>query len=184
MTPIALPNSLQLAAKRCVAIATDCFVHIFRARSSGAYLAPATARAVCDGPSHVALGAGVSVKWTTRSIEVDADGRLQLHAGIPVYASISHSQEFVAAIAAGEPVGVDLECRRRKWDPDAAAAMLELSVDAGTPEAVLARLGDGRSATESRARRKSTGLGVPLAGLSYLPSPGSRARRLPACSTR
>lgn len=70
-------------------------------------------------------------------IEVDAEGRLQLHAGVPVYASISHSQDFVAAIAAGEPVGVDLECTRPK-DPSAAAAMLELSsADADTPDAVL-----------------------------------------------
>ena len=71
-------------------------------------------------------------------VEVDDEGRLQLHAGVTVYASISHSQDFVAAIAAGEPVGVDLECIRPKLDPDAAASMLELSsVDADTPDAVL-----------------------------------------------
>ncbi|HWL74625.1 MAG TPA: hypothetical protein VNQ74_12190, partial [Burkholderiaceae bacterium] len=71
-------------------------------------------------------------------VDVDADGRVQLHAQPPVYASISHSQEFVAAIAAGEPVGVDLECIPPKSAPSESAAMLELPlVDADTPEAVL-----------------------------------------------
>ena len=113
-------------------------------------------------------------------IEVDAEGRLQLHAGVPVYASISHSQDFVAAIAAGEPIGVDLECTRPKWDPDAAASMLELSyVDADTPDAVLrawvtaeARLKAGPGASPQVWLSRWEGCQLAVAGIPSPPLTG------------
>ena len=112
-------------------------------------------------------------------IEIDAEGRLQLHAGVPVYASLSHSQDFVAAIAAGEPIGVDLECRHPKWDPDAAAAVLELSADADMPDAVLrawvtaeARLKAGPSASPQVWLSRWEGCQLAVAGIASPPLTG------------
>jgi len=112
-------------------------------------------------------------------VEVDAEGRLHLHAGVAVYASISHSQEFVATIAASEPVGVDLESKTRKWDPDAAAAMLELSVDADTPDALLrawvtaeARLKAGPGASPHVWLSRWEGCQLAVAGIQKPPLTG------------
>lgn len=112
-------------------------------------------------------------------IEVDAEGRLQLHAGVSVYASLSHSQDFVAAIAAGEPVGVDLECIRRKWHPDEAAALLELAVDTDAPDAVLrawvraeARLKAGPGARPQVWLSRWEGCQLAVAGISSPPLTG------------
>jgi hypothetical protein len=89
-------------------------------------------------------------------IEVDAEGRLQvLHAHATVYASIAHSEDWVAVIVAGDPVGVDLESIVHRRDLAAAAAMLDLtSAEAATPNAVLrawvtaeARLKAGQNAS-------------------------------------
>jgi hypothetical protein len=72
------------------------------------------------------------------TIEVDTEGRLLLQASVPVYASITHSADFVAAIVAGAPIGVDLESMRHERDLSAAAAMLGLSSDSSAePGAVL-----------------------------------------------
>ncbi len=56
------------------------------------------------------------------TIEVDADGRLQLQASVLVYASIAHSANTVAVIVSGDPIGVDLESIRPGRDVHAAAA--------------------------------------------------------------
>ena len=113
-------------------------------------------------------------------VDVDAAGRLQLHAEPPVYASISHSQEFVAAIAAGYPVGVDLECISPKWDPGEAGRMLELSsADADTPDAVLrawvtaeARLKAGLKASPQVWLSSWQGCQLAVAGISKPPLTG------------
>jgi phosphopantetheinyl transferase len=88
-------------------------------------------------------------------IEVDAEGRLQVHASAAVYASIAHSEDAVAVIVAGDPVGVDVESISHRRDLKAAAAMLDLSAaEAATPDAVLrawvtaeARLKAGQNAS-------------------------------------
>ena len=71
------------------------------------------------------------------TIEVNHEGRLLLHAGVPVYASIAHSADSVAAIVSGGPIGVDLESTHRKRDLGAAAAMLNLCADEASDAAVL-----------------------------------------------
>ena len=88
-------------------------------------------------------------------IEVDAEGRLQVHASAALYASIAHSEDCVAVIVAGDPVGVDLESVSHRRDLKAAAAMLDLSpAEAAAPDAVLrvwvtaeARLKAGQNAS-------------------------------------
>ncbi len=71
------------------------------------------------------------------TIEVDHEGRPLLHASVPVYASIAHSADSVAAIVSGDPIGVDLESTRRKRDLKAAAAMLSLGGDEASDATVL-----------------------------------------------
>ena len=71
------------------------------------------------------------------TIEVDADGRVLLRAGAPLYASIAHSENLVAVIVADDPVGVDLESIRPTRDPRAAAQLLGLADQAGDAAAVL-----------------------------------------------
>ncbi len=61
------------------------------------------------------------------TIEVDIEGRLLLHASVPVYASIAHSTDVVAVVIAADPIGVDLESTRRQRDLSTAAALLGLS---------------------------------------------------------
>jgi len=60
-------------------------------------------------------------------IEIAADGRVLLHASVPMYASIAHSANAVAVVVAGARVGVDLESMRPVRDTRAAAAMLGLA---------------------------------------------------------
>jgi len=60
-------------------------------------------------------------------VEVGADGRVLLSTSVPAYASIAHSENAVAVVIAGVPVGVDLEPMRRLRAPSAAAAMLGLA---------------------------------------------------------
>lgn len=71
------------------------------------------------------------------TIEVDTEGRLLLHASVPVYASIAHSADVVAVVIAGDPIGVDLESTRRKRDLSTAAALLGLSGGGSSDSAVL-----------------------------------------------
>jgi len=88
-------------------------------------------------------------------IEVDAEGRLQVHASATVYASLAHSEDWVAVIVAGDPVGVDIESIPHRCGLEAAAAMLGLpAADATTSTAVLrawviaeARLKAGQNAS-------------------------------------
>ncbi|MDQ3446588.1 MAG: hypothetical protein M3496_10520 [Pseudomonadota bacterium] len=63
------------------------------------------------------------------AIEVDAEGRLELSANVPLFASIAHSASAVAVVVAGLPVGVDLESMQPLRDPRAAAAMLGLPAE-------------------------------------------------------
>jgi len=60
-------------------------------------------------------------------IEIAADGRVLLHASVPMYASIAHSANAVAVVVAGARVGVDLESMRPVRDTRPAAAMLGLA---------------------------------------------------------
>ena len=83
-----------------------------------------------------------------------------LHATVPVYASIAHSAECVAVIIAGDPIGVDLESMRRKRDLSAAAALLGLAGGGSGDSSGLARMGDGRSSTESRSQRELPSLAI------------------------
>ena len=69
-------------------------------------------------------------------IEVDTEGRLLLHASVPVYASIAHSADVVAVMIAGDPIGVDLESKRRKRDLST-AALLGLAGGGSSSSAVL-----------------------------------------------
>ena len=73
------------------------------------------------------------------TIEVDHEGRLLLHASVPVYASIAHSADSVAVIVSGDPIGVDLESTRRKRDLVATAAMLNLCGDEASNAAAVLR---------------------------------------------
>lgn len=60
-------------------------------------------------------------------IEIATDGRVLLHASVPVSASIAHSANAVAVVVAEAPVGVDLESMQPVRDLRAAAAMLGLA---------------------------------------------------------
>ena len=72
------------------------------------------------------------------TIEVDAMGRVLLHAAAPLYASIAHSDNLVVVVIAGDLVGVDLESMRPTRDPRAAAELLGLPADqAGDARVVL-----------------------------------------------
>ncbi|MEO8185871.1 MAG: hypothetical protein ABI580_00710 [Burkholderiaceae bacterium] len=73
------------------------------------------------------------------TIEVDSEGRPRVHASVPVYASIAHSADFVAAMVAGDPIGVDLESTRRKHDLSATAALLGLSGDGSSDATAVLR---------------------------------------------
>jgi hypothetical protein len=73
------------------------------------------------------------------TIEVAADGQVLLHAGVPVYASISHCANSVAVMVAAGPVGVDLESMRLLRDSRAAAAMLDLAADGAHDTASVLR---------------------------------------------
>lgn len=73
------------------------------------------------------------------TIEVDADGRVLLHASAPLYASIAHSATAVAVIVAGVRIGVDLESMRPLRDPRAAAAMLGLPAESAEDAASVLR---------------------------------------------
>ncbi len=94
-------------------------------------------------------------------IEVDAEGRTQLHAGEPVYASIAHSEDYVAVIVAGDPVGVDLESIRADARPGRGRRNAGPFVGrCRCTGRGLAGMGDGRSSTKGRPKRKSAGLAV------------------------
>jgi hypothetical protein len=72
------------------------------------------------------------------TIEIAADGRVLLHASVPVFASIAHSANAVAVVVAGVPVGVDLESMQPARDLRAAAAMLGLATeDTDDPASIL-----------------------------------------------
>ncbi len=81
--------------------------------------------------------AAVGVEGAT--IEVDAEGRVVLRAGAPLYASIAHSENLVAVIVASDPVGVDLESMRPTRDPRAAAELLRLPADQAVDATVVLR---------------------------------------------
>ena len=114
------------------------------------------------------------------TIDVDSEGRLQLRASSPVYASIAHSDDCVAVIVAGEAVGVDLESIARKRDLGAAAAMLGLSPgDAAAPETVLrawvtaeARLKAGENASRQVWISSWQSCQLAVAGLARSPLTG------------
>ena len=112
------------------------------------------------------------------TIEVDAEGRLHsLHASATVYASIAHSEDWVAVIAAGDPVGVDLESIPHRRELKAAASMLGLSpTDAAAPDAVLrawvtaeARLKAGQNASPQVWLSAWQGCQLAVAGVSSPP---------------
>ena len=71
------------------------------------------------------------------TIEVDTEGRLFLHASVPVYASIAHSADVVAVIIASDPIGVDLESTRCKRDQSTAAVLPALFGGGSSDSAVL-----------------------------------------------
>ena len=70
-------------------------------------------------------------------IEIAADGRVLLHASVPLYASIAHSANAVAVVVAGVPIGVDLESMQPMRDTRAAAAMLGLADGAHDTASIL-----------------------------------------------
>ena len=74
------------------------------------------------------------------TIEVDAEGRVLLSAGAPLYASVAHSENLVAVVVAGDPVGVDLDSMRRTRDPCAAAELLGLPADQAGDAKVVPRV--------------------------------------------
>ncbi len=88
--------------------------------------------------AHCALRCGlVAAGLDNATIEVDAEGRPMLRARVPVYASIAHSADCVAAIISGDPIGVDLESMRRDRDLGTAAALLGLAGGGSSSAAVL-----------------------------------------------
>ena len=90
--------------------------------------------------AHCALRWGLTAAGLENAtIEVDSKGRPLVHASVPVYASIAHSADFVAAMVAGDPIGVDLESTRRERDLSATAALLGLSGDVSGDAATVLR---------------------------------------------
>ena len=88
--------------------------------------------------AHYALRCGLEAAGLDNAtIEVDAEGRLVLRATVPVYASIAHSADCVAAIISGGPIGIDLESMRRERDLGTAAALLGLAGGGSSSSAVL-----------------------------------------------
>lgn len=63
-------------------------------------------------------------------IEVAPDGGVLLRAPVPLFASISHSARFVAALIAGAAVGVDIESGSRPRELRGAAEMLGFAAGA------------------------------------------------------
>jgi hypothetical protein len=114
------------------------------------------------------------------TIEVDAEGRLLLHANVPAYASIAHSADSVAAIVASVPIGVDLESMRHQRDLNAAAAMLGLPPNSSSePGAVLrawmtaeARLKAGPHASSQVWLSSWEGCQLAVAGIASPPPAG------------
>lgn len=111
-------------------------------------------------------------------IDVDPEGRLQVRASTPVYASIAHSDDCVAVLVAGEAVGVDVESITHKRDLGGAAAMLGLSLGTA-PETVLrawmtaeARLKAGGHATQQVWISSWQSYQLAVAGLARPPLTG------------
>jgi len=112
-------------------------------------------------------------------IDVDAEGRLQVQASARIYASIAHSEGSVAVIVASDPVGIDLESMSRVRDLEGAAAMLDLTAEQATPDAVLrawvtaeARLKAGQSAIPQVWLSRWQGCQLAVAGISNPPLTG------------
>jgi hypothetical protein len=133
------------------------------------------------------VGHGV-LRWALKSagfpeatIEVDADGRVRLHARGSSYASIAHSANWVAVVLADVPVGVDLESTRPLRDLRGAAALLGLAPDqVQSPESILrawvaaeARLKAGPHARADVWRATWEGCQVAVAGTVNPPMTGS-----------
>lgn len=133
------------------------------------------------------VGHGV-LRWAVKSagfpeatIEVDADGRVLLHAGRPAYASIAHSANSVAVMIADVPVGVDLESIKPLRDLRGAAALLGLAPDyVRSPGAILqawvtaeARLKAGPDARADIWRATWEGCQVAVAGTVNPPITGA-----------
>jgi phosphopantetheinyl transferase len=94
------------------------------------------------------------------TIEVDHDGRPLVHASVPVYASIAHSADSVAAIVSGDPIGVDLESTLRKRDLGATAMLSICGDEASNAAAILRAWITAEARLKSRPRGKFPGLGI------------------------
>ncbi len=67
---------------------------------------------------------GYLLKDENAAVGIDGDGRPEIHSSSRLHASIAHSGDALAAVVAGQPVGVDIEPVRRWADPAAVATLL------------------------------------------------------------